>query len=288
MNKNGLKRFFSVPSIIFLLVCGLTNFAFAKSAMPQLSVQLWSVKDEVKKDIGMTLKALKNMGFEGVELAGEFGEYSDKPDELKALLDSLNLQVSGAHVPFEKLNAENFQNTVEFYQTLGCSLLIIPYDERAFDPEGVKQVVAELNELSKKLAPLGMQIGFHNHAEEFNPFSQSTYWDFIATSTNKNVVLQLDVGWVTYAGKDPVDYVRRYPGRTFTTHYKVKLPQGTVGKTPIIGQDTIDWDSLIKANIKVGGTKWLVVEQEEYPNGLSPLEAVYTSKKGLDGYLNAL
>ncbi|MFT4937726.1 MAG: sugar phosphate isomerase/epimerase [Paraglaciecola sp.] len=288
MKKNTLLRFFNVTSILFILLCGYANHAFANQAIPQVSVQLWSVKDEVKADITSTLNAIRSMGFKGVEFAGEFGEFSDKPKDLKALLDKLNLKVSGAHVHFDKLNAQNFEKTVDFYQTLGCSKLIIPYDERAFDPKGVKEVVAQLNELSTKLAPFGMQVGFHNHWAEFNEFEKSTYWDYIAKSTNKDVILQLDVGWVTYAGKDPVEYVRRYPGRTVITHYKVKLPEGTLGKTPIIGQDTIDWANLIKANIRVGGTQWLVVEQEEYPNGLSPLEAVAMSKKGLDVYLNAL
>ena len=125
------------------------------------------------------------MGFKGVEFAGEFGEFAHKPKDLKVLLDKLDLTASGAHVPFENLDAENFEKTVELYQTLGCSKLIIPYDERAFDPKGVKQVVAELNALSEKLAPYGMQIGFHNHSAEFNIFEQSTYWDYMAKSTKR-------------------------------------------------------------------------------------------------------
>jgi sugar phosphate isomerase/epimerase len=242
----------------------------------------------VKADVKGTLQVLANMGFKGVEFAGEFGEFSDNPAGLKALLDELGLQVSGAHVHFDKLNELNFAKTVAFYQAIGCTSLIVPYDERAFSPDGVRQVVLELNALSTKLAKAGMQIGYHNHALEVNDFEGSTYWDFIAQSTNKSVILQLDAGWVTYAGKDPVEYVKRYPGRTLTTHYKVKLPEGSEGKLPIIGQDTIDWAALIKANMEVGGTLWLVVEQEEYPNGLTPIEAVEASKNGLDKYLNKI
>ena len=253
--------------------------------MPQLSVQLWSVKNEVKADFKGTLQALANMGFKGVEFAGEFGEFSENPTGLKSLLDELGLQVSGAHVHFDKLSDDNLAKTVAFYQAIGCTSLIVPFDERAFSPVGVHQVVNELNTLSEELAKVGMQIGYHNHAQEFNGFEQSTYWDFIAQNTHQNVILQLDVGWVTFAGMDPVEYVRRYPGRTLTTHYKVRLPEGTKGKLPIIGQDTIDWPALIQANIEVGGTRWLVVEQEEYPNGLTPMQAVEMSKKGLDTYL---
>ena len=255
---------------------------------PQISIQLWSVKDQVKADFKGTLKALADMGFDGVEFANEFGEFSGNAPAIKKVLDSLSLEGSGAHVSFEQLNDENFASTVKFYQTLGVDMLIVGWDERAWHPEGIKEIVALLNKLSVKLAPFGMKTGFHNHDHEFNDFEGTTYWDYLAVNTPQNVVLQQDVGWTTYAGKDPVAYVEKYPGRTLTTHYKVKLPEGTQGKLPIIGRDTIDWLSLTKANIAVGGTLWLVVEQEEYPNGLTPLQAVAESKQGLDKILSKL
>lgn len=254
---------------------------------PQVSVQLWSVKDEVKRDFEGTLTVLADMGFDGVEFAGDFGDYQQRPKELKAFLDGLGLKVSGAHLPFDKLDDAHFYETVAFYQAIGCDTLIVPYDARAFDSQQVKNVVADLNRLAAKLAPKGLKIGYHNHEKEFDQYQQSTYWDYIASNTDENVVLQQDVGWTTYAGKDPVEYVKRYPGRTLTTHYKVKLPDDVQGKLPLIGQDTIDWSSLIEANMTVGGTQWLVVEQEEYPNNLKPLEAVKLSKQGLETYLDA-
>ena len=132
-----------------------------------------------------------------------------------------------------------------------------------------------------------MAIGYHNHDKEFNDFQDTTFWDYIARNTPVNVCLQLDVGWVNYAAKDPIEYVKRYAGRTIATHYKVRTHEGSK-IVPIIGQDGYDWLSLIKTNIAVGGTKWLVVEQEEYPNGLSPMESVAKSKAGLDVYLKQL
>jgi len=256
--------------------------------VPKLSVQLWSVKDVIKNDFKGTLKALSDMGFEGVELAGEFGPYKHDAKALNAFLASINLKVSGAHVSFKQLNAKNFDKTVAFYQQLNLDTLIIGWDERAWHPEGIKEVVTLLNELDKKLAPYNIKTGFHNHNHEFDDFQGTTYWDYLAVNTADSVVLQQDVGWTTYAGKDAVEYVKKYPNRTFTTHYKVRIPEGVQGKQPIIGQDTIDWLSLLKANISVGGTKWIVVEQEEYPNGLSPLAAVALSKKGLEQYINQL
>ncbi|WP_159821686.1 sugar phosphate isomerase/epimerase family protein [Colwellia sp. 20A7] len=256
--------------------------------LPKISVQLWSVKDELKNDFTGTIEHIVKLGFQGVEFAGDFGPFKDDPKGLKVYLSSMGIQGSGAHMDFEQLNDENFNKTTEFYKTAGIEFLIIPWDERAWHPEGIKAVVAQLNLLAKKLAPLGMKVGFHNHEKEFNEYNNSTYWDYLATNTSPEVILQQDVGWTTYAGKDPIEYVKRYPERTLTTHYKVRLPEGTVGKLPIIGQDTIDWINLTKANMSVGGTLWIVVEQEEYPNGLTPLQAVEQSKKGLDRILQQL
>jgi len=256
--------------------------------VPQLSVQLWSVKDVIGKDFEGTLKTLANMGFEGVEFAGEFGAYANDAKGLKNFLDSINLQASGAHVSFEQLNESNFDKTVAFYQQLNLDTLIIGWDERAWHPQGIKEVVKLLNQLDKKLAPYNIKTGFHNHNHEFDDFQGTTYWDYLAVNTADSVVLQQDVGWTTYAGKDAVEYVHKYPNRTLTTHYKVRIPEGVEGKQPIIGQDTIDWLKLLKANMNIGGTKWIVVEQEEYPNGLSSLATVALSKEGLDKYIEQL
>ena len=289
-----LITFLNIITVTSMFLLSIMSFAHdhqdktMSKTSPQISVQLWSVKDEVKADFKGTLKTLADMGFEGVEFANEFGEFSGDALAIKKVLDSLSLKGSGAHVSFEQLNDKNFAETVSFYQILGVDMLIVGWDERAWHPEGIKEVVGLLSKLSKKLAPFGMKTGFHNHDHEFNDFKGSTYWDYIAVNTPENVVLQQDVGWTTYAGKDPIAYVEKYPGRTLTTHYKVKLPEGTKGKLPIIGQDTIDWLNLTKANMTVGGTLWLVVEQEEYPNGLTPLQAVEKSKLGLDKILTNL
>lgn len=257
--------------------------------MPKISVQLWSVKDAVKHDFEGTLKQLAKMGFQGVEFAGDFGPYKDNPQGLKTFLDSIGLQACGAHIDFSQLDASKFDSTVEFYKTIGVKLLIDPWDERSWDAEKIHEVTNELNRLAKLLEPHKMKIGYHNHDKEFNSYQADTFWDFLAQNTTKNVVLQQDVGWTVYAGKDPIDYVKRYPGRTITTHYKIVLPKNNPENySAIIGQDMIDWLNLSKTNIAVGGTEWFVIEQETYPEGLTPMQSVAQSKLGLDNILKSL
>lgn len=248
---------------------------------PQLSVQLWSVKDALIADFSGTLRQLAAMGFQGVEFAGIFGEYENDAKGLLGFISELGLKASGAHVPFSQLTPENFDATVAFYQDLNCHYLIIPMDQRAFTVEGAEVVAAELEALQLKLAPYGMRIGYHNHKPEMVGEMGQTPWDVIGKNTSEQVILQQDVGWTEVAGKDPVAMVEAYPGRTITTHYKASAPEPGNPEDPIIGQDTTDWKALITANKTVGGTQWLVVEQESYPEGMTPMQSVEASVKGL-------
>ncbi|MFO1388337.1 sugar phosphate isomerase/epimerase family protein [Cellvibrio sp.] len=260
----------------------MASYSFAAApTQPQLSVQLWSVKDAVSADFEGTLKQLKAYGFQGVEFAGIFGKYADDAKGLKAFLDKTGLKASAAHVPFDKLSPENFDKTVAFYKAIGCNYLIIPMDKRAATPEGAKVVAAELEAIEKKLAPHGMHTGYHNHKPEMLGDAGKTPWDVIGTSTSSGVVLQQDVGWTEAANKNPVDIIKAFPGRTITTHYKAAAPGDDKNENPIIGKDTTDWKALIDANRKIGGTLWLTVEQEVYPEGMTPMQSVEASLKGL-------
>ncbi|HEY5800913.1 MAG TPA: sugar phosphate isomerase/epimerase [Burkholderiaceae bacterium] len=263
---------------LLLLLCLLPFAARAEAPPPRIGVQLWSVKDDVKRDFAGTLEKLAKMGFEGVEFAGEFGPYGNDAGGLRALLDKLKLQCAGAHVDFAALAPGRFAAATAYYRRAGCSKLIIAMDRRAFMPDGAALVAGELSALSKQLAPLGMQIGYHNHDAEMAGPVGATPWDVIARGTPGP--LQLDIGWAVYAGKDPVALIGRYPGRTRTAHFKAKLAKNTAG-TPVIGRDTTDWRAVYRAARDVGGAEWIVLEQEDYPDGLTPLAAVAASLQGL-------
>lgn len=260
---------------------GSSVFAAEKPTSPELSVQLWSVKDDVTADFEGTLKKLAAMGFQGVEFAGNFGPYANDAKGLKKFLDKTGLKASGAHVHFDKLSPEKIDATIAFYKAIDCKYLIIPMDKRAFTKEGAKQVADDLKKVQVILSKHGMHTGYHNHKEEMEGETGKTPWDVIGTNTDFDVVLQQDVGWTEVAGKNPVDFIKAYPGRTITTHYKAAAPEEGNKEHAIIGKDTTDWKALIEANKTVGGTLWLVVEQEVYPEGMTPMQSVEASLKGL-------
>lgn len=287
--KKKLTKTMQAMSLV-LIAGAVSSYAYADdvavaATQPQLSVQLWSVKDAMQADFEGTMTKLAAMGFQGVEFAGNFGKYANDPAGLKAFLAKLGLKASGAHVPFDKFSPEQFDATVAFYKAINCNYLIIPMDQRAFTVEGAKAVAADLAAVQKKLTPLGMRVGYHNHKPEMMGDMGKTPWDVIGKNTNSQVILQQDVGWTEVAGKDPVDMVKAYPGRTITTHYKASAPEPGNTEDPIIGKDTTDWKALITANKTIGGTQWLVVEQESYPAGMTPMQSVEASLKGLQAII---
>ena len=265
------------------LLAACTALAAAAPA-PRVAVQLWSVKDEVKADFEGTLARLPALGFQGVEFAGEFGRFGADAAGLKAFLDKTGLQCVGAHLDFDALSAARFAATTAFYRSAGCSSLIIAMDKRAASAQGASAVAKQLRAMSARLAPLGMRIGYHNHGEEMTGPAGKTPWDIIARATPRAVILQQDIGWSTFAGKDPAALLWRYPGRTASLHAKAKFLQGTSG-TALIGHDKADWASVLKAAREAGGTEWIILEQEEYPNGMGQLEAVAASMQGLRAVL---
>ena len=266
------------PILLALLM--FSSLAHAAAPAPRIGIQLWSVKDELKQDFEGTLAKLAAMGFQGVEFAGEFGRFARDPAGLRAFLDKQGLQCAGAHLDFAALAGERFQQSTVFYRTLGCRNLVIAWDKRGASNEGAAVIARELAALAGKLKPLGMRIGYHNHAQEMTGPDGRTPWDTIAGSTPQQAILQQDIGWTVFAGKDPVVMIGRYPGRTISSHFKAKLPEGTQG-TPIIGQDRTDWPAVYAAARAEGGAEWIVLEQEEYPEGMRPLDAVAASMQGL-------
>ncbi len=170
--KKKLTKTAGVLSLI--LASTAAGFSYADTTAvaattPQLSVQLWSVKDAMQADFEGTLTKLAAMGFDGVEFAGFFGKYANDAAGLKAFLNKLGLKASGAHVPFEKLSPEQLETTVAFYKAIDCNYLIIPMDQRAFTVEGAKAVAADLAAIQEKLTPEdGTGIGLTNLSRLFS------------------------------------------------------------------------------------------------------------------------
>lgn len=275
------RRDFVKTSITAATALSLEPSLWAQAASrPRISIQLYSVRDDCAKDFDAALAQLAQMGFAGVEFAG-YHKYAGKASELRKKLDELKLVAAGTHIGTGSLRGDELKRTIEFHQLLGCKFLIVPGDRDFTDPEKSKALADTFNQTAAALKPLGMFCGYHNHKSEFNKDGAKTYWDLFAERTSQDVVLQQDCGWSAAAGYDPAELVRRYPGRTKIPHFKPTVVNNEAGKKAILGQDSVDWKAVLAACRAVGGTEWITVEQEIYPDGKSPMACTELSLAGL-------
>jgi sugar phosphate isomerase/epimerase len=245
-----------------------------------ICVQLYSVRGDCAKDFDGTLAAIAKIGFAGVEFAGYHG-YNGKPKELRARLDGLGLKAAATHIGTANFRADKLQQTIEFHQEIGCRYLIVPMDGDFTKPDKSKALADLFNEAAAKLKPHGMACGYHNHKQEFEKVGDSNHWEIFAERTTKDVILQVDFGWTAAAKQNGPDLVKRHSGRMAVVHLKPTVVDKEAGKKAIFGQDSVDWPPILKALQEFGGTQWLTLEQEAYPDSKTPMECTALSFEAL-------
>ena len=237
-----------------------------------IALQLYSVRKELPKDFTGVIAAIGKMGYQGVEFAGYHG-WDARPVELRKLLDDNGLKCCGTHTGLNTLDGDNLKRTIELHKTLGNKFLICP-NLSAKDADGWLEFAKKFNDISARAKEDGMFVGYHSHASDFKKFDGKTAWEIFFDNTNADVVHQLDTGNTLDGGGDPLALIKKYPGRTKTTHIKEH------GGPPAaaVGEGTIDWPTLLNAYESVGGTEWYIVEHE---TGNHPLESVKTCIENL-------
>ncbi len=244
------------------------------SSIP-VGVQLYSVRSEMQKDVPKTLEAMAGIGFQGVEFAGFF-DYAAQ--DLKRLLDANGLQCCGSHTPITDLAEDKIDATLEFNKTLGNPYIIVPWiaekDRQTVDDW--KKLADQFNAWAEKLKGEGMRIGYHNHNFEFTPIDGQQPWDIFARNTVSDVILQLDTSNAADGGVDPLETLKKYPGRTTTIHMK---EYSADNPNAILGEGDIPWKEVLAFCESEGGTEWYIIEEEKdvYP----PIEAVAKCYKNL-------
>ncbi|RLI26068.1 sugar phosphate isomerase/epimerase [Candidatus Bathyarchaeota archaeon] len=236
-----------------------------------IALQLYSVREDCARDLEKTLKAVADMGYDGVEFAGYYGRSAE---ELRRILDELGLKVAGTHIAIDTLLGDELEKTIEFNRVLGNKFLIVPWlpENMSNSKEAWLKTAKLFNEIAEKLKPEGMYVGYHNHHIEFKPMNGETPWDIFFKATVPEVVMQLDTGNAMYGGvtSDGVlEIIKRYPGRAMTVHLK---EYSSTNPKALIGEGEMKWREFLKLCETVGGTEWYIIEQESY--AYPPLECV--------------
>ncbi len=240
-----------------------------------IGLQLYSVREDCKRDLQGTIAAVAKMGYKGVEFAGY---YDRTAKQLRKMLDDNGLVCCGTHTGLDTLLGDNLRRTIEFNKTLGNKYLIVPgLPEKYRTSRRAWLDTAKLfNELAEKVKPHEMLVGYHNHSIEFTAMDGELPWDTFYGNTRKDVIMQIDVGNAIHGGADPLPYLYKYPGRAITVHVK---EFSKTNKKALIGEGDVNWKAFFALCKALGQTEWYIVEQESY--AYPPLECVQRCLRNL-------
>lgn len=264
-----------------------------------VGVQVYSVRDDAQKDFLGTMKKIKEIGYDFVELAGLYGMSAA---EVKAALDETGIPALSAHVPLVELEADA-EKAVADYVSIGCKYIVIPYLPEELRPNtpGFDKVMKLIPRLGEVCNAHGAKLLYHNHDFEFVKVESGEYGlDYMYGNIPAELLqTELDCCWVKVAGEDPAQYIRKYANRCPVVHlkdfYKEGKPQNMYALIGIeeeekkadegkfefrpVGFGMQVVPELLEA-AEESGAEYLVVEQDESV-GRTPMEAITMSRKYL-------
>ena len=253
-----------------------------------IGLQLYTVRDAMAKDPAGTLAQLAKIGYNSVEGATYTGSqkfYGMSAKEFAALLKRNGMimpsshyrlgeeQINGAAVPGTMLH--DWDRAVDDAAAAGVKYMVCAYlsEPERGTLDHYKYVADQLNKAGERCQKAGLQLCYHNHDFEFQAQDGQLPYDLLLATDKKLVKMELDLYWVSKAGKDPLDLFKQHPGRFPLWHVK------DMDKTPKqffteVGNGSIDFKKIF-AQAQLAGLQYFFVEQDMTPG--SPFDSVTKS-----------
>jgi sugar phosphate isomerase/epimerase len=255
-----------------------------------IGLQLYTIRNEMSKDVPGSLKKVSDIGFKYLELADYSNRmfYGIKPAEFKKMVNDLGMEVLSSHtqvdipgdpVEFAKILSED-------HSIVGAKYCMEPWVEAKdrHSIAGYQKMADHWNQVGAITKKSGIQFGYHNHNFEFDTVEGKVpYFEVFMAELDKDLVtMELDLFWTTKAGQNPVDLFNKYPGRFQLFHMKdmyTKQPPSftTDGVTDFapVGEGLINFKEILAAK-NIAGMKYMFVEQDRSKDD-KPFDAIKTS-----------
>jgi sugar phosphate isomerase/epimerase len=264
--------------------------------LDRIGVQLYTVRDAMKTDFMGTIAKVAATGYKEVEFAGIFdadgGYFGHSPKDVRAILDRNGLAAPSIHAGYEVVE-KKWPEALEAANIVGHRYIICPWidEKQRAATDGWKRAADLFNRAGEASKNAGIQFGYHNHSFEFDPAEslggKLPYDFFLEQLDPKLVTMEMDLCWIGVAGKDPLAYFDKYPGRFPLVHVKDWVKDGSAsryknemgqsfkngGRMVDVGQGFVDWKRLF-AQSEIAGIKHYFVEDD---NPKSPFENIKAS-----------
>ena len=245
--------------------------------MARIGLMLYSVRRTCADDFHGTLAAVAAMGYEGVEL---FDLHGHAAVEVRGWLDELRLEVCGLHATLDAIEADLAELAVTA-QALGTPRLVVSWVSPPASSTDVTDIRDRLAAATIAAGQLGLTLGFHNHDGELRTFGDEPSLLDQLLSDVPGLFLELDLGWVWFAGADPVALVSRSTGRAPLVHIKDFRNRDEPSFCPV-GDGAVGYAAVAPAAV-AAGVEWLLVEQDEVDG--PELDAAARSLSALAGFV---
>jgi sugar phosphate isomerase/epimerase len=273
---------FSLSRRSFLALSAAAPLARALPAGKNIpiGIELYSVRNELAKDLPGTVTAIAKMGYQVVEFFGPYYSWTvDQAKETRKLLDDLGIKCNSTHNGPASFTPEGIGKAIDLNHALGSKYVVLASAGRVNGLDGWRQLGEKLTSAMEKLRPAGLSAGYHNHQAEFTPVEGKRPMEVLAATTPKDFMLQLDVGTCVEVGSDPVAWIKQNPGRIRCLHLKDWAPGPDKGYKVLFGEGEVPWKAVLDAAESVGGVEYYLIEQEG--SRFTPIE---TAQRCLDTY----
>jgi sugar phosphate isomerase/epimerase len=285
--RDFLKK--STVALAGSMLLSKTMLAGSKSA-ELTGLQLYSIREDMKKDPLGSLKQLAAMGYKNVEHANYVDRkfYGHSAKEFRKILDDLGLKMPSGHTVMRKEHwdettkdfSTSWKQTVEDAAIVGQQFVISPSLDQSMrqTTDDLKHYMEIFNKSGALCKKSGMKFGYHNHDFEFSQkLDGVSVYDIILKNTDPSLVMQqLDIGNLYNGGATALEIVTKFPGRFESMHVKDEITSaGTQEKydSTILGKGIVPVKEVIDIGRKSGGTIHFIIEQESY-QGKTPIECV--------------
>jgi sugar phosphate isomerase/epimerase len=252
-----------------------------KDYLWRVGLELYSVRNAMKKDPERTLAAVKAMGYDDVELLWSMDNFGRTPDQVRATLKQVGLKAPSAHIAPELLQGD-WETSLSTAKHLGHQYLIVPSlpDATNNSLDEWRRWADRFNAAGDLARKAGIWLAFHNEPEHMKPVNAVVPYDlFIERTDPSRVRLQLDFGNMEVGGGKPMQYIQKYSDRYWSFHVKDVVQDGTHDTE--LGAGRMNLRALLAAIPEVQ-KKPCYVEQESPVDELVSARQNYTYLKKLE------
>src|SRR3982750_1293095 len=132
--------------------------------LKRVGLQLYTLRNQMEKDMTGTLERVAQIGYKEVEFAGYFGR---SPNEVRQLLEKYKLSAPSSHVGYPT-DWSAWEKTLADAKTAGHQYVTVAWtpDEKRNRPGGFKAVADDFNKAGEFARQAGLRFAYHNHDYE--------------------------------------------------------------------------------------------------------------------------